>query len=151
MTLRLKLLGWRDAYQCAPSSPRATDSLHRSGRASLAIDQRRLAEHTFFTRPTILAFEEREVAIAVLRLRRDDVLFVRIEEHESASVPTAIVPFRGNRPNSFAGAVEVISTKRFSESRCRARRRRKSPSSGLDAGHAIGDLREIVAALAASA
>ena len=34
----------------------------------------------------------------------------------SASLPTAIVPFFGNRPNSLAGVVEVSCTKRFSDS-----------------------------------
>ena len=31
----------------------------------------------------------------------------------SASLPTAIVPFFGNMPMSFAGVVDVISTQRF--------------------------------------
>src|SRR5215211_7298622 len=35
----------------------------------------------------------------------------------SASEPTAIVPLRGNRPNNFAGTVEVSCTKRLSEIR----------------------------------
>ena len=34
----------------------------------------------------------------------------------SASLPTAIVPFLGYIPKILAGAVDVISTKRFSDS-----------------------------------
>src|SRR5207247_9565041 len=44
---------------------------------------------------------------------------VGIEQDDVRIGATAMVPFRGNRPKSRAGAVEVSSTKRFSDNPCR--------------------------------
>ena len=65
----------------------------------------------------------------------------------SASEPTAIVPFFGKRPKIFAGAVDVISTKRLSEMRsCDHAAVVDEAHARLDARPAVRDLREVVAA-----
>jgi hypothetical protein len=65
----------------------------------------------------------------------------------SASLPTAIVPFFGNRPKIFAGAVEVSSTKRLSDM-CPGADAVviNQAHAALDAGTAIRDFAEIAAA-----
>jgi hypothetical protein len=65
----------------------------------------------------------------------------------SASEPTAMVPFFGNRPKALAAAVEVSSTKRLSEMRPLDDAAVVDEAHAvLDAGRAVGDLGEGVLA-----